>query len=224
MREMQEKKLDIGSSVKEGFGIIKDNPVIFALIVVYALISLALRLWLEVSYTENIEEYFLIDIFLIIFLILINIFLLNLIIRMVYDATQGEVSLSEGVKIASIKFLPVVGAGILFGLIVFLGIIALIIPGFFLGTKLIYFPNAILIDDEGVISSLKKSWRIVEGNWWRTYGLFFIFSIITEAILGISVLLSDLSVLAGFILIFVSYLFNGWMYSALVVAYLQLTR
>jgi len=227
-KEMQEKRLDIGSSVRRGFSILKDNPIIFAPIIACALIGSA-----EISHMHFLlkdlqdpqdifQQFSLFDSLQFLVLALIGIFLFNLIIRMVYDATQEKVSLSEGVKTASIKFLPVLGATILSGLIVGLGTIALVIPGIFLATKLIYFQEAILIDNEGVISSLKKSWRIVKGNWWRTFGLVFIFSIIIGIISGGSYSSSNLSVSLGSG--FIAYLFYGWMYSALVVAYLQLTR
>lgn len=56
-------------------------------------------------------------------------------------------------------------ASVLVGLIGGLGTIALMIPGVFLGIKLFYYDCAILIEDAGIIGSLRRGWRIVRGDW-----------------------------------------------------------
>jgi len=80
-------------------------------------------------------------------------------------------------------------ATILFGVIVLLGTILLIIPGFYLAIRLQFYDYFIVDKRARIIESLKKSWRITQGNVW---GLF-IFGLL---LVGIN-LLGALSLLVG---------------------------
>ena len=160
------------------------------------------------------------EVFLYIFLLsLVMAFLICLVIRMVYDATRGEASLSGGATVAGRKYPVFLVASILVGVIGGLGTIALIIPGIFLGIKLFYYDCAILIEDAGIIGSLKRSWQVVRGNWWRTFGLHLIF------VLPISLLylVAEFVPTPGAQIIdFVASLGLGWFYAAFTMAFLQL--
>ncbi len=160
--------------------------------------------------------------------VLLNIFLLSLVmafliclvIRIVYDATRGEASLSGGAGVAGRKYPVFLVASILVGLIGGLGTIALIIPGIFLGIKLIYYDCAILIEDAGIIGSLKRSWQVVRGNWWRTFGLHLIFTLP----ISLLYLVAEIVPTPGAQIIdFVAALGLGWFYAAFTIAFLQLS-
>ncbi len=56
---------------------------------------------------------------------------------------------------------------ILYGIIVLLGLIALIIPGIFLGVALYLFLYAIVLERVSAGQGLTRSWELVKGNWWR---------------------------------------------------------
>ena len=61
-------------------------------------------------------------------------------------------------------FLPILGATILFGIVVFLGFVALIVPGVILSLMFSQYYYLILDRDETIIDSLKTSRELMQGN------------------------------------------------------------
>ena len=51
------------------------------------------------------------------------------------------------------------------------GTLALIIPGIFLAVRLYFAAQAAVVDDAHGVEALRRSWRLVEDSWWRTFGL-----------------------------------------------------
>lgn len=84
------------------------------------------------------------------------------------DSDAAERSVQVGVR----KLLPLIGLGILYMLAILLGSVLLIIPGIILMLSLAMSIPLLVIDDEGVIESLKHSHRMVWGNWWRVAVIF----------------------------------------------------
>jgi hypothetical protein len=80
-----------------------------------------------------------------------------------HKASAGE-ALSRGFRCA----LPLIGAAILYFLAMAGGLILLIIPGIILSLSLSFAFIAIVLDGETALASLKRSHRLVWGNWWRT--------------------------------------------------------
>jgi len=64
-------------------------------------------------------------------------------------------------------------ASILYGVIVILGTILLIIPGIYLAIRLWFYDYFIVDRKAGIIESLRRSWRITQGNVWNLF-LFFL--------------------------------------------------
>ena len=63
------------------------------------------------------------------------------------------------------------GASILYGLMVVVGLVFLVVPGFFLAIRF-YFYNVLIVDKElGPIKALKASWNLTKGHWWSIFGL-----------------------------------------------------
>lgn len=79
---------------------------------------------------------------------------------MVKQANPGIGLLFSGGR----HFFPVLGASILFGLIVVIGVICLIVPGIWLALRLGQFQLAIVDRNLGPIEGLKASWEMTRGN------------------------------------------------------------
>ena len=99
----------------------------------------------------------------------ISIILYNAIlsrIGMIATGEPGELfdALVTGIR----KAFPVFVAAILYTIAVMIGSMLLVIPGLILMLTLIFFQILIVVDDEGIIASLKKSHNLVWGNYWRT--------------------------------------------------------
>jgi hypothetical protein len=80
-----------------------------------------------------------------------------------HEASAGQ-ALACGVRCA----LSLIGAAILYFLAMAGGLILLIIPGIILSLSLSFAFIAIVLDGESAMAALKRSHRLVWGNWWRT--------------------------------------------------------
>ena len=209
----QTARIDIGRAIAESFAILKRHPVVLVPMVIAAVL---MTLLYEYARRVEFQPAFTLHLFL---LSLVMLYLAGVLIRMVYDATRGEASLSDAARVVAGRYGILLVATILYVLIVGVGTIALIIPGVFLGFKLFYYDYAIVIENAGIIGSLKRGWEVVRGNWWRTFALNLIF--------GVPV--SFLTFIAEFvpapgaqILNFVAVLGMGWLYAAFTIAFLEL--
>ena len=105
-----------------------------------------------------------IAIFVIVFIILL-ILAEGMTIVMVRDAFEGRgADLSSAWESTKGKIGALLIASILVAVIVGLGYICLIIPGLILTFLLYFVAQAIMIDDEGAVGSLKASYRFVMSN------------------------------------------------------------
>jgi len=123
---------------------------------------------------EQVESPVLSSTFLILFLVALPIYMI-LIAALVYrlgaaaemhEASAGQ-ALARGVRCV----LSLIGAAILYFLAMAGGLILLIIPGIILSLSLSFAFIAIVLDGESVVGALKRSHRLVWGNWWRTLGV-----------------------------------------------------
>jgi len=80
-----------------------------------------------------------------------------------HEASAGQ-SLARGVRCV----LSLIGAAILYFLAMAGGLILLIIPGIILSLSLSFGFFAIVLEGESALGGLKRSHRLVWGNWWRT--------------------------------------------------------
>ena len=67
-------------------------------------------------------------------------------------------------------FFRYVGAAILFGLMVFFGVLLFIVPGIYLALKYQFFSELIVDKQLGIMESLRKSGEITEGIKWQLLG------------------------------------------------------
>lgn len=92
----------------------------------------------------------------------------------------------------------------------------------FLSVKLIFYICAILIDETGVIGSLKKSWSVTKGNWWGVFVICVIFGLLGGIPSIMDGLLPSKAVL---VLRFASgLLVTPLFYSSLTIAYMKLRK
>jgi hypothetical protein len=68
-------------------------------------------------------------------------------------------------------FTPLFGAVVLAALGIAVGFVALIVPGVYLAVRWYFVPQAVVIDGARGPAALTRSGQLVEGFWWRTFGL-----------------------------------------------------
>jgi hypothetical protein len=74
---------------------------------------------------------------------------------------------------------------ILGGLVMILSILVLIPVLFYIIFKWFFSLTAVAVSDLGVTDSLRKSWNLVDGYWWRTFGIILLLGIIAQLIVSI---------------------------------------
>jgi len=100
---------------------------------------------------------------------LVSIILYNAILSRVGEVAKGGNGELYDALITGIrKAFPVFIAAILYSLAISVGFVLLVIPGLILMITLLFFQVLIVVDDEGIIASLKTSHALVWGNYWRT--------------------------------------------------------
>lgn len=209
----QTAKIDIGRAIAESFAILRRHPVVLVPMVIAAVL---MTLFYEYARRAEFQPAFSLHLVL---LSLVMLYLAGVLIRMVYDATRGEASLSDAARVAARRYGVLLVATILFGLIVVAGTIALIVPGLFLGFKFFYYDYAVLTEDAGSIGSLGRSWQVVRGNWWRTFALNLIFAVPVFFL----ILVAEFVPAPGAqIFDFLAVLGMGWLYAAFTIAFLQI--
>ena len=107
-------------------------------------------------------------------------------IKMASEEVENEpVELGAAVRFAASKIIWVWALGIIVGIIVGLGLIALIVPGIILGIMFSLSFQALLIENAGVIGSLGRSRELVGHRWLKTFVVLLVFVIIVGIAAGI---------------------------------------
>jgi hypothetical protein len=104
----------------------------------------------------------------------------------------------ESLRYALGRFLPLIVAYIAMVFILLAGLIALIIPFFWLAVKLSMTFPALVCEKTGPFASIGRSWRLTHNNWWRVFGallvtllILFVITIALSLVLGAVLLSSD---------------------------------
>lgn len=113
-------------------------------------------------------------------------------IRMASEEIENRpVELGASVRFAASKLIWLWALGLIVGIIVGLGFIALVVPGVILLIMLILTFPVLLIENRGVIGSLGRSRELVGHRWLKTFGLLLIMGIIVGVAAAVVSLISS---------------------------------
>ena len=194
------KSIDISEILKDAFETIKKNPEIIGLYVIQLVIILiagfgilgsSMSFFRHLSTgTTNIFEFFksLSEIVYKLLAFGIIIFVVQTItmgsaISLVASIKRGQKTSVREALITGVKKSPyLIAGGIVAGLAIGVGFIALIIPGIYLLLRLILYPQACVIDGS---LGIEKSWNITKKYFWDVLVLFIVLTIIALVISAI---------------------------------------
>lgn len=74
------------------------------------------------------------------------------------------------------------------GLAIFVGVvggIALLILTIWAGVRLVLCQPIVVLEVAGPMTAMRRSWQLVKGRWWRTFGIFLLAAIVVTVIAGI---------------------------------------
>ena len=111
-------------------------------------------------------------------------------VKAVQDVRDGRVDLSLGetVRAATPYLWAVVGASILAGIAITIGLILIIVPGLYLITIWAVIVPVIVLEQSGVMASFGRSHQLVRGRGWHVFGtlvLVFMILLAVNLILGL---------------------------------------
>jgi len=150
-------------------------------------------------------------------------------VQAVADVRDGRVDMTIGETFsAATPFIfPLIGAGILAGLGIAIGLILLIVPGLILLTWWCLIGPVIVLERSGVMDSFGRSKELVKGHGWSVFGVVILTWLLTTVIRGI--IIAILSPLSNWLGSFLADVIGGSLTApfaavALTVMYFRLTR
>jgi hypothetical protein len=96
----------------------------------------------------------------------------GMVVNLVLDVEDGRRDFTAGELLSSATpfIAPLIGAGILAGIGIAVGLFLLLVPGLFLLTIWAVIAPVIVIEKSGVIDSFGRSRKLVRGNGWPVFG------------------------------------------------------
>src|SRR3989449_8922730 len=122
------------------------------------------------------------------FLLIAVIFVVNIVFSTIAEGsaiklaseqiTKGQVDFGASIRFAVSRLLSIWALSIIVGIIVFLGFIALIVPGIILAIMFSLALPVLLIENKGVMESMGRSRELVRNRWLKTFATFLVLAII----------------------------------------------
>jgi len=192
------RELGLGENISKTFEVYRREFakyfVLFAIVGVIVQVATTLaqqafvRPTLPVNPTSQQLSSYLSALFGALFLLLAVIFVVNIVFSTIAEGsaiklaseqiTKGQADLGPSVRFAVSKLLSIWALSIIVGIIVFLGFIALIVPGIILAIMYSISLPVLLIENKGVTESMGRSRQLVGHRWGKTFGTFLVLGII----------------------------------------------
>ena len=159
------RKLDVGATLSEVFSTYRDNAGV--------LLPVAFWLFLVVAILNGIADS---SLFLLLVASVVGIaagtLYQGMVVNLVRDVEDGRRDFSAGELLNSAApfILPLIGAGILAGLAIGIGLILLIVPGLILLTIWAGIAPVIVVEKSPVMAAFGRSRELVRGNGWQVFG------------------------------------------------------
>lgn len=100
-------------------------------------------------------------------------------LHVVMEEYKGNrVGIGEAFAYAFSRFLPLLGASIVVGLMVGFGCLLCCLPGVYLGVIFAFTSQVVVLERLGVGDALSRSPALVSGYWWRVFGVLLIIIVI----------------------------------------------
>jgi MFS family permease len=91
---------------------------------------------------------------------------------------KGQANLQASFNFTMSRLLSILAGSIITGILIFVGLLALIIPGIILAIMFSLVVQTIIVEDTGALESLSRSRRLVSNRWLKTFVLLLVLYII----------------------------------------------
>lgn len=154
-----EKNFTISSALRGGWEALKPNFLVLVGLMIGYTFVVSLITWPSAIHPQNLT---LLVVTRLITMIIGVTFSLGY-LKMCLEAVDGNEPTLSAFPETFRFILPYLVAAILATIVIALGLILLIIPGLYIGIRLQFFP-LYMIEGEGMMESIKKSWNLTKGN------------------------------------------------------------
>lgn len=113
---------------------------------------------------------------------LLNISIIINYLRIYNKRNPDEITVTEILNESWRGILPLFGLTILSVILIVVGFIAFIIPGIYLMIVLSISATVLLFEGGGLFSAISRSFSLMKGKWWSTFGLMFVTYFIMQAV------------------------------------------
>jgi hypothetical protein len=103
---------------------------------------------------------------------------------------KGRANLQTSFNFTMSRLLSILAASIITGILIVVGLIALVIPGIILAIMFSLVVQTIIVEDIGALESLSRSRRLVSNRWLKTFVLLLVLFIIVAVVSGIAGLIA----------------------------------
>ena len=87
--------------------------------------------------------------------------------------------------ISGAVFTTLIVTSIIYGLVVGIGLVLLVIPGVYFFVRFIFVPQAVVLEGKSVGAAFGRSSQLVQGSWWRVFGIALVVYLIVAIIIGV---------------------------------------
>lgn len=114
----------------------------------------------------------------------------------IYIKKRGEFDIAE-LKGSLLKLgIKLLGINIIIGIMVLVASVFLLIPGIYLGVILSLVAPVVVFEEAGFGQAVRRSFEIIKGSWWKTFGILFVGAVIVYLF---SIILSLPLIIATFV-------------------------
>ncbi|KPJ67910.1 MAG: hypothetical protein AMJ43_02930 [Coxiella sp. DG_40] len=120
----------------------------------------------------------------------IGLFLISVILHRMYNlVTDPKYSLQKSIYFVLSKYLIIFSCVLVVYIATVGGFLLFVVPGVFIGVLFMFSLFVVLFEDAGWLSAIKRSCKLVWGNWWRTFAVIIFPALILVVIQNVIVLI-----------------------------------
>jgi hypothetical protein len=154
------EKLKVGELLAKGFGVLVKNP---SLLILGLITELPLLLVDQTITAKDVAGF-------VLWLLLCPYFI-ALIVKFVYDSREKAPSWQELNRLALGRYFFILPMYLIYFGLTLVGTLLLVVPGIYLSVRLVMCDCGIILEKEGIRASLKRSWTMTKGSWWRLFAI-----------------------------------------------------
>jgi len=185
------RPIEVGHVLSKSLELIRDNPILLVPQVIVLVVSLLEDL-------ASAATLSVLGFVLLLVSVIVTIIVTGAYPSLVQEALDGRpVSIGNSMRQASGRFFTLLVAGIVVGIAVFVGLIALVVPGIIFLTWWVYTTPAIMLENKGVFDGMAASKAFGRDKKWSTFLLLLTVAIVAIVASSIGDLVGIASPLAG---------------------------